>query len=268
MVPIRSQVTWQTLLDSVNGWKKPCEKPLRAWRRSRVLWSASHCCMLGISSKEVNVAFFLLQVYIIAHVPVGYLPFVRNTTAVREPHNERLVAICRQYSSVIMGHFYGHTHRDSIMVLLDQQGEDNVITSIINRSFLSGCFGSRFWDYFWLLLVQSLTNWSKTRVEHLKTLSNWILCGLFLFCRQTSEFSFCGAGCDTNQICSGSLLEQSSFPHVPVQQQRLHSVGKELVWAIRFPFIKTKRSDLWKPIPANLSKKLCFSLNNFMCQNN
>lgn len=70
-----------------------------------------------------NVAHLLIQVYIIAHVPVGYLPFVRNTTAIRRSHNERLVAICRKYSHVIAGHFYGHTHRDSIMVLLDQQGE-------------------------------------------------------------------------------------------------------------------------------------------------
>lgn len=53
---------------------------------------------------------------------MGYLPFVSNTTAVRERHNERLVAICRRYSGVIAGHFYGHTHRDSVMVLLDQQG--------------------------------------------------------------------------------------------------------------------------------------------------
>lgn len=65
----------------------------------------------------------LEKVYIIAHVPIGYLPFARNTTAIREVHNERLVAICRKYSHVINGHFYGHTHRDSIMVLLDQQGK-------------------------------------------------------------------------------------------------------------------------------------------------
>lgn len=62
------------------------------------------------------------QVYIIAHVPVGYLPFARNITAIREQHNQRLVAICRKYSHVIAGHFYGHTHRDSVMVLLDEQG--------------------------------------------------------------------------------------------------------------------------------------------------
>ncbi|XP_075940375.1 cyclic GMP-AMP phosphodiesterase SMPDL3A isoform X2 [Anarhichas minor] len=65
----------------------------------------------------------LEKVYIIAHVPVGYLPFVRNTPAVRKSHNERLVAIFREYSDVIAGQFYGHTHRDSIMVLLDQQGK-------------------------------------------------------------------------------------------------------------------------------------------------
>lgn len=63
------------------------------------------------------------QVYVIAHVPVGYLPFDRNVTAMRETHNERLVAIFRQYSDVIAGHFYGHTHRDSIMVLLNQKGK-------------------------------------------------------------------------------------------------------------------------------------------------
>ncbi|KAM9355290.1 cyclic GMP-AMP phosphodiesterase SMPDL3A [Pholidichthys leucotaenia] len=63
------------------------------------------------------------KVYIIAHVPVGYLPFVRNIPAMREIHNERLVAIFRKYSYVIAGHFYGHTHRDSIMVLLDKQGK-------------------------------------------------------------------------------------------------------------------------------------------------
>lgn len=62
------------------------------------------------------------QVYIIAHVPVGYLPFARDVTAIREQHNQRLVAICRKYSHVIAGHFYGHTHRDSVMVLLDEQG--------------------------------------------------------------------------------------------------------------------------------------------------
>ncbi|CAN9507536.1 unnamed protein product [Ophioblennius macclurei] len=65
----------------------------------------------------------LEKVYIIAHVPVGYLPFARNVTAMRERHNEKLVDIFRRYSHVIAGHFYGHTHRDSVMVLLDQQGE-------------------------------------------------------------------------------------------------------------------------------------------------
>lgn len=61
--------------------------------------------------------------FVIGHVPVGYLPFARNITAVRERHNERLVAIFRRHSAVIAGHFYGHTHRDSVMVLLDRQGE-------------------------------------------------------------------------------------------------------------------------------------------------
>lgn len=62
--------------------------------------------------------------YIIGHVPVGYLPYARNTTAIREYYNERLVKIFRKYSSVIAGQFFGHTHRDSIMVLLDEEGND------------------------------------------------------------------------------------------------------------------------------------------------
>ncbi|XP_030626479.1 cyclic GMP-AMP phosphodiesterase SMPDL3A [Chanos chanos] len=68
------------------------------------------------------------KVYIIAHVPVGYLPYAKDTTAIREMYNQRLVEIFRNYSDVIQGQFYGHTHRDSIMVLLDQQG--NPISSL------------------------------------------------------------------------------------------------------------------------------------------
>lgn len=64
----------------------------------------------------------LEKVYIIAHVPIGFLPYARDTTAMREAHNERLVEIFRNYCDLISGHFYGHTHRDSIMVLLDHQG--------------------------------------------------------------------------------------------------------------------------------------------------
>ncbi|KAM8847138.1 cyclic GMP-AMP phosphodiesterase SMPDL3A [Synchiropus picturatus] len=67
-------------------------------------------------------ALGLEKVYIIAHVPPGYLPFVTNVTAMREVHNERLVGIFRKYSDVIAGQFFGHTHRDSVMVLLDPEG--------------------------------------------------------------------------------------------------------------------------------------------------
>ena len=63
-----------------------------------------------------------LKVFVIAHVPVGYLPWARDTTAIREIHNEQLVSIFRKYSDIIAGQFYGHTHRDSIMVLQDKQG--------------------------------------------------------------------------------------------------------------------------------------------------
>ncbi|XP_004674158.1 PREDICTED: acid sphingomyelinase-like phosphodiesterase 3a [Condylura cristata] len=62
------------------------------------------------------------KVYIIAHIPVGYLPFTRGTTAMREYYNEKLINIFRKYSDVIEGQFYGHTHRDSMMVLSDKTG--------------------------------------------------------------------------------------------------------------------------------------------------
>ncbi|XP_039710160.1 cyclic GMP-AMP phosphodiesterase SMPDL3A isoform X2 [Pteropus medius] len=62
------------------------------------------------------------KVYIIAHIPMGYLPYSMSTTALREYYNERLVDIFRKYSTVIAGQFYGHTHRDSIMVLSDKTG--------------------------------------------------------------------------------------------------------------------------------------------------
>ncbi|XP_006834797.1 PREDICTED: acid sphingomyelinase-like phosphodiesterase 3a [Chrysochloris asiatica] len=68
------------------------------------------------------------KVYIIAHVPVGYLPFVRSTTVMREYYNKKLIGIFRKYSDVIAGQFYGHTHRDSIMVLSNEKG--NPINSL------------------------------------------------------------------------------------------------------------------------------------------
>nr|KAF6463179.1 sphingomyelin phosphodiesterase acid like 3A [Molossus molossus] len=71
------------------------------------------------------------KVYIIAHIPVGYLPFSQNTTAMREHYNEKLINIFRKYSNVIAGQFYGHTHKDSIMVVSDAKG------SPINSAFVA-----------------------------------------------------------------------------------------------------------------------------------
>ncbi|CAM5100893.1 unnamed protein product [Eretmochelys imbricata] len=68
------------------------------------------------------------KVYVIGHVPIGYLPFTRNITAIRGYYNERLVKIFRKYSDVIAGQFFGHTHRDSIMILLDEK--ENPINSL------------------------------------------------------------------------------------------------------------------------------------------
>ncbi|KAM5163088.1 cyclic GMP-AMP phosphodiesterase SMPDL3A [Mantella aurantiaca] len=68
------------------------------------------------------------KVYIIAHVPIGYLPFTRMVPAMRSHFNERLVEIFRTYNDIIDGQFYGHTHRDSIMVVLDKK--ENPVGSV------------------------------------------------------------------------------------------------------------------------------------------
>ncbi|KAG9347489.1 hypothetical protein JZ751_005056, partial [Albula glossodonta] len=78
---------------------------------------------LRLVSLNTNLYYSPNKAYIIAHVPIGYLPYATGTTAIREAHNERLVEIFRTYSDVVAGHFYGHTHRDSIMVLLDHTGQ-------------------------------------------------------------------------------------------------------------------------------------------------
>lgn len=62
------------------------------------------------------------KVYLIAHVPVGYLPYASGIPAMRQYYNEKLLDILRRYSSIIAGQFYGHTHRDSLMVLSDGKG--------------------------------------------------------------------------------------------------------------------------------------------------
>ncbi|XP_061609892.1 acid sphingomyelinase-like phosphodiesterase 3a [Phyllopteryx taeniolatus] len=72
-----------------------------------------------LSKADVNME----KVLVISHIPLGFLPFLSNVTAIRNEHNERLVTIFRHYSHVIAGHFYGHTHKDSIMVLLDHKGK-------------------------------------------------------------------------------------------------------------------------------------------------
>nr|DBA26625.1 TPA: hypothetical protein GDO54_010865 [Pyxicephalus adspersus] len=68
------------------------------------------------------------KVYIIAHVPIGYLPFTEMIPAMRSYFNERLVEIFRTYNDIIAGQFYGHTHRDSIMVVLDKK--ENPVGSV------------------------------------------------------------------------------------------------------------------------------------------
>lgn len=71
------------------------------------------------------------KVLVLAHVPLGFLPFVWNTTALRREHSERLAAIFLRFSHVISGQFYGHTHRDSVMVQRDARG------AAVNSAFVA-----------------------------------------------------------------------------------------------------------------------------------
>lgn len=49
--------------------------------------------------------------------------------------NERLVETFRTYSDIIGGQFYGHTHRDSIMVVLDKKGNSSIAAIHYNILF-------------------------------------------------------------------------------------------------------------------------------------
>lgn len=86
--------------------------------------SKCHLGMINVQKdSHQSCLCFFLQVYIIAHIPVGYLPSSKSIPAMREYYNEKLLDIFRKYSSIIAGQFYGHTHRDSIMVLSDKKGK-------------------------------------------------------------------------------------------------------------------------------------------------
>ncbi|KFU90720.1 Acid sphingomyelinase-like phosphodiesterase 3a, partial [Chaetura pelagica] len=123
------------------------------------------------------------KVYIIGHVPIGYLPYARNTTAIREYYNERLVTIFRKYSSVIAGQFFGHTHRDSIMVLLDEEGGRGNKGSLPVASLRSANFPSRKaprFELFFFIALKSLSFMHEDfyldlRDANKKNESNWKL---------------------------------------------------------------------------------------------
>ncbi|XP_025910363.1 acid sphingomyelinase-like phosphodiesterase 3a [Nothoprocta perdicaria] len=115
----------QLLQSNVSSW------PLRIISLNTNLYYSPNSVTVNISDPANQLAWLegVLEtssqkkekVYVIGHVPVGYLPYAKNITALREYYNERLVKIFRKYSHVIAGQFFGHTHRDSIMVLLDEK---------------------------------------------------------------------------------------------------------------------------------------------------
>ncbi|KAK2488616.1 hypothetical protein MC885_003178 [Smutsia gigantea] len=110
------------------------------------------------------------KVYVIAHIPVGYLPSSKSTTAMREYYNEKLIDIFRKHSSIIAGQFYGHTHRDSIMVLLDKKVKSVLEKQTNNPGVRLFQYDPR--DYKLLDMLQYYLNLSDA---NLKEESNWKL---------------------------------------------------------------------------------------------
>ncbi|NXS85093.1 ASM3A phosphodiesterase, partial [Erpornis zantholeuca] len=188
------------------------------------------------------------KVYIIGHVPVGYLPYARNTTAIREYYNERLVKIFRKYSSVIAGQFFGHTHRDSIMVLLDEEGKSPTLKFLfIALNSLSSKHGHGHMEHSDISNRRTLTSFVSTIEQdaNKKNESNWKLEyiltktygiedlkpeSLYEMAKQLSmphstlfeqyysnyivsydKTILCEAGCKTCQICAIQYLDYPSY---------------------------------------------------------
>uniref|UniRef100_A0A8C8JB17 Sphingomyelin phosphodiesterase C-terminal domain-containing protein n=1 Tax=Oncorhynchus tshawytscha TaxID=74940 RepID=A0A8C8JB17_ONCTS len=155
---------------------------------------------------------------VISHVPVGYLPYARNTKAVRELYSERLVKIIRNYREIISGHFYGHTHRDSIMFLQDQQGgpvSSLFVTPAVtpikkaeepysnNRDY--GLLD--IWQYYLNLIEANQEKRSDWKLEYLgqsETFQKY-------FCHFMVSYDVCDGACKLTQVFAVQPLDYTSY---------------------------------------------------------
>ncbi|PWA27402.1 hypothetical protein CCH79_00000629 [Gambusia affinis] len=168
------------------------------------------------------------KVYVIAHVPVGYLPFVGNTTAIRGSHNERLVAIFRKYSHVVAGQFYGHTHRDSIMPYSNNPGFRMYLYNNEDYSVMD------IWQYYLNLTEANEKQKSDWRLEYVMTKAfglrdlqpkSLLQLGLSFLLPQSKAFDkyfthfmvdysssiVCDGSCKVHQVCAVLYLDQQSY---------------------------------------------------------
>uniref|UniRef100_A0A8C1W0K8 Sphingomyelin phosphodiesterase acid like 3A n=1 Tax=Cyprinus carpio TaxID=7962 RepID=A0A8C1W0K8_CYPCA len=113
------------------------------------------------------------MVYVIAHVPIGYLPYAINTTAVRESYHEQLVKIFHNYSDFVKAQFYGHPHRDmSVLItwcVLIKVPAQSAIASLLIIT-LSLFFPPKdIWQFYLNLTEANLKQRSKWKLEHIMT---------------------------------------------------------------------------------------------------
>ncbi|KAG7231728.1 hypothetical protein INR49_010459 [Caranx melampygus] len=156
------------------------------------------------------------KVYIIAHVPVGYLPFARNTTAVRQRHNDRLVAIFRKYSQHVSEPY---SNNPSFRMYLYDDDNFTVLD---------------LWQFYLNLTEANLEQRSDWRLEYVMTEafgvkdlrpSSLLQLGLSFRLRYSSTFAryfthfmvgyntslTCEGQCKVNQVCAVLYLDQTSY---------------------------------------------------------
>ena len=72
------------------------------------------------------------QALLTGHVPPGYDPLMGATCGLHAVHNDRLLAVMREYADVIVALITGHYHVDVFRILYDEQGNRVTLVTIYN----------------------------------------------------------------------------------------------------------------------------------------
>uniref|UniRef100_A0A8C8JG60 Sphingomyelin phosphodiesterase C-terminal domain-containing protein n=1 Tax=Oncorhynchus tshawytscha TaxID=74940 RepID=A0A8C8JG60_ONCTS len=161
--------------------------------------------------------------------------YIQNTKAVRELYSERLVKIIRNYREIISGHFYGHTHRDSIMFLQDQQGgpvSSLFVTPAVtpikkaeepysnNRAFHMYIFLSLkdIWQYYLNLIEANQEKRSDWKLEYLgqsETFQKY-------FCHFMVSYDVCDGACKLTQVFAVHIKQMASKWYCCTKGEGIH----------------------------------------------